>query len=117
MNNVTVVSISIYCIFRFFQLFRNLQGVNDEIKLEVLNEALENGIERGAKMAGDLKARHKLRDFFMHRAGVQSWSEVEEKYPESAIGVEKFVGEQKISSFKQISFSNFKHSWKHISLD
>ena len=57
-------------------------------------------------MAEDLKARHKLRNFFIHRKRVQSWSEAEEKYPDSARGVEKSVCKQIIRSSLATTFFN-----------
>ena len=76
----------------FFQLFRHLQGTPDNIKEQVLKEAIDNGMEKATRTASELKARHKLRDYFVHTTGVASWSEAEEKHPEVAGGIEKFVG-------------------------
>ena len=54
---------------------------------------LDLGIERATKSASELKARQKLRDYFVHASGVQSWEEAEAKFPEASVEVEKFVGE------------------------
>ena len=74
-------------------MFRHLQGTSNEVKEKILTEALDHGIEKATKSASELKARQKLRDYFVHASGVQSWTEAEDKFPDASGEVEKFVGE------------------------
>ena len=77
------------------QLFRYLQGVTDKVKEEILNVAVQEGVEMAAKMAKEMKARSKLRHHFIQQTGLDSWQEAKDKFPEATVEVDKVVGTQR----------------------
>ena len=50
-------------------MFRYLQGTSNEVKENILKEALAHGIEKATKLVSEVKARHKLRDYLHMQAG------------------------------------------------
>lgn len=81
--------------YHFFQLFRHMQGMTNAEKHKLLTEAVESGVESATKKAKEAKSRGKLRDYFVHAVGVNTWTEAQEKFPKASGEVENFVGKIK----------------------
>ena len=54
---------------------------------------MQDGVEKAAKKAREMKARLKLRSHFIQQTGLDSWQEAINKFPEATAEVEKFVDE------------------------
>ena len=87
-------------------MLRHLQGTSNEVKEKLLMEALAHGIKKAIKSSREVKARQKMRDYFVHASGVQYWTEAEDKFPDTLGKVEKFVA-PKVSR-KQIVPEDFR---------
>lgn len=78
----------------FFQLFRSLQGQNDDTILYYLNKAKgTNGIKL-ARTVMETKQHETLKTVFIKEVGLSDWEEAKLKFPVAAKRIMELTGIQ-----------------------